>query len=50
VRMTLNPVAPDAFASSLGRIRFVRDGSGAVTHFLVEQARVWSLQFDRQSP
>jgi CubicO group peptidase (beta-lactamase class C family) len=49
-RLTLNPVAPDAFASSLGRIRFVRDGSGAVTHFLVEQARVWSLQFDRQSP
>jgi CubicO group peptidase (beta-lactamase class C family) len=49
-RMIFNPVAPDAFASSLGRIRFVRNGSGAVTHFLVEQARVWSLQFDRQLP
>jgi CubicO group peptidase (beta-lactamase class C family) len=46
-RMPLNPTGPDTFASSMGTIRFERDESGAVTHFTVQQARVWSLRFDR---
>jgi len=46
-RMTLSAAAPDEFDSPLGRLTFIRDGSGRVTEFGVRQARVFDLRFDR---
>jgi CubicO group peptidase (beta-lactamase class C family) len=46
-RMTLTPLSPDEFNAGIGRIRFIRDDSGRVTQFSVQQARVFDLRFDR---
>jgi hypothetical protein len=45
------PLAPtyrDAFTSTLGIVRFLRDASGAVTEISVSQDRVWDLRFKRR--
>jgi CubicO group peptidase (beta-lactamase class C family) len=46
-RMVLTPAGEDQFTTSLGRIRFVRDASGAVRQLSVQQDRVFDLRFDR---
>ena len=46
-RMRILPVAEDTFSSGLGRIRFIRDASGAVVQLSVQQDRVFDLRFDR---
>jgi CubicO group peptidase (beta-lactamase class C family) len=47
-RLVLESVGDDTFRTSgLGTIRFIRDGSGHVTQFSVQQARVYDLRFDR---
>jgi len=46
-RMELVPAEADHFTTSLGRVRFIRDDSGAVTQLSVQQARVYDLRFDR---
>jgi hypothetical protein len=47
-RIEFTPVYPDAFqASSLGFVRFLRDGTGRVMQLSVRQARVYDLRFER---
>jgi hypothetical protein len=47
-QIAFTPVYPDAFqASSLGFVRFLRDGTGRVMQLSVRQARVYDLRFER---
>lgn len=46
-RMSLTAAGEDEFTAQLGRIRFIRDASGAVTQLSVQQGRVFDLRFDR---
>lgn len=47
-RVVLTPVETDLFAAGpLGRIRFIRDDNGRVTHLSIQQARVHDLRFER---
>lgn len=47
-RLPLQPIGTDLFrAPSLGRVRFMRDASGAVTELSVQQERVYDLRFER---
>ncbi|MEX0979921.1 MAG: hypothetical protein WDZ89_02435, partial [Gemmatimonadota bacterium] len=47
-RIELTPGdAPDTFRSSLGGIRFIREGNGPVNEFSLSQARVYDLRFHR---
>ncbi|MCX6629673.1 MAG: serine hydrolase [Candidatus Solibacter sp.] len=41
----LTPTYKDAFNSSLGVVRFLRDSYGAVTGLSVSESRVWDLRF-----
>jgi CubicO group peptidase (beta-lactamase class C family) len=41
----LTPAYQDAFNSSLGVVRFLRDSSGAITGMSVSESRVWDLHF-----
>jgi hypothetical protein len=41
----LTPTYKDAFNSSLGVVRFLRDSSGKVTGLSVSESRVWDLRF-----
>ena len=45
--MPLTPVVADSFEGSLGLIRFIRGGNGAVTQLSVRQDRVYDMRFDR---
>lgn len=47
-RIQLTPVFPDTFEGSLGLIRFIRAGNGAVTQLSVRQDRVYDMRFDRR--
>ncbi|HEY1338192.1 MAG TPA: serine hydrolase domain-containing protein [Bryobacteraceae bacterium] len=44
----LSPTYRDGFSSSLGSVRFLRDGSGRVTGMSIGEGRVWDLRFVRQ--
>ena len=44
-RFVLTPTYKDAFNSSLGVVRFVRDSAGKVTGLSVSESRVWDLRF-----
>ncbi|HSK17800.1 MAG TPA: serine hydrolase domain-containing protein [Longimicrobiales bacterium] len=47
-RMPLRALEEDLFtAGQLGRVRFIRDDTGTVTHLSVQQARVYDLRFER---
>jgi CubicO group peptidase (beta-lactamase class C family) len=41
----LTPTYRDAFNSSIGIVRFLRDAAGKVTELIVSQERVWDLRF-----
>jgi CubicO group peptidase (beta-lactamase class C family) len=43
----LTPVFADAFRGPIGFMRFIRDGTGRVTGFSINQDRVWDLRFIR---
>jgi CubicO group peptidase (beta-lactamase class C family) len=43
----LTPMYVDAFRGPIGFVRFLRDGSGRVTAFSINQDRVWDLRFIR---
>jgi CubicO group peptidase (beta-lactamase class C family) len=45
----LTPTYKDAFNSSLGVVRFLRDSSGKVTGLSVSESRVWDLRFRNTS-
>ena len=47
-RMVLTPVYADAFDSSMGRIRFIRDSAGRIVELSVRQERVWDIRFVRR--
>jgi CubicO group peptidase (beta-lactamase class C family) len=44
----LTAIGPDTFRGSLGTITFMRNTSGAVDSFSVNQERVWALRFTKQ--
>jgi CubicO group peptidase (beta-lactamase class C family) len=47
-RIALTPLEEDLFsAGPLGRVRFIRDETGAVSQLSVQQARVYDLRFER---
>jgi CubicO group peptidase (beta-lactamase class C family) len=46
--ITLRPIGKDTFEGSIGRVTFLRSGSGSVTGLSVRQDRVWDLRFARQ--
>jgi len=46
-RMLLTPAGEDEFTTQVGRIKFSRNASGAVTQLSVQQDRVFDLRFDR---
>jgi CubicO group peptidase (beta-lactamase class C family) len=43
--IALTPTYRDAFSSSLGTLRFLRNSSGVVTSLSVSESRVWDLPF-----
>ena len=43
--IVLTPTYKDAFNSSLGVVRFLRDSAGKVTGLSVSESRVWDLRF-----
>jgi CubicO group peptidase (beta-lactamase class C family) len=45
--IALAPTYRDGFSSSLGSIRFIRDGSGHVTEMSIGEQRVWDLRLRR---
>ena len=46
--ISLTPLFPDAYRSSIGLVRFHRDASGAVRELSVSLDRVWDMRFKRQ--
>jgi CubicO group peptidase (beta-lactamase class C family) len=46
--ITLRAIGKDTFVGSIGRVTFVRSGSGGVTGLSIRQERVWDLRFARQ--
>jgi hypothetical protein len=46
--ISLRPIGKDTFDGSIGRVTFLRNGSGAVNGLSVRQDRVWDLRFARQ--
>ena len=44
----LTAIGPDKFRGSIGTVRFMRNGSGAVDSFSVNQDRVWDLRFTKK--
>jgi len=47
---SIEPALPDAFSSSLGFLRYMRDGSGRVTGFELSAARMRGIRFQAQGP
>ena len=45
--LELRPTYRDAFATTTGTVRFMRDAAGAVTGFSASDPRTWDLRFDR---
>ena len=43
--IALTPTYKDAFRSSLGSVRFLRDAAGRVNELSVSESRVWDLRF-----
>ena len=41
----LTPAYQDAFRSSMGVVRFLRDSSGKATELSVSESRVWDMRF-----
>ena len=46
--ITLRPIGKDTFEGSIGRVTFLRSGSGSVNGLSIRQDRVWDLRFARQ--
>ena len=46
--MTLRPIGKDTFEGEIGRVTFLRGGSGSVNGLSIRQERVWDLRFARQ--
>ncbi|HJU41585.1 MAG TPA: serine hydrolase domain-containing protein [Vicinamibacterales bacterium] len=46
--ITLRPIGTDTFEGSIGRVTFLRNGSGRVNELSIRQDRVWDLRFARQ--
>ncbi|HUH13452.1 MAG TPA: serine hydrolase domain-containing protein, partial [Longimicrobiales bacterium] len=46
--LPLTPLYADAFDSSMGPIRFLRDASGRIEALATTSSRVWDLRFERQ--
>ena len=46
--IALRPIGKDTFQGSVGRVTFLRGGSGTVTGLSIRQDRVWDLRFARQ--
>ena len=46
----LRPIARDFFAASVGKIRFTRDSSGAISGFILNTGRVLNLRFIKGRP
>jgi hypothetical protein len=46
----LTPTYKDAFSSSLGVVRFLRDSAGKATGLSVSESRVWDLRFRSVAP
>ena len=46
--ITLRPIGKDTFQGSIGRVTFLRSGSGSVNGLSIRQERVWDLRFARQ--
>jgi CubicO group peptidase (beta-lactamase class C family) len=44
-KIALAPTYRDAFSSSLGSVRFLRDAAGRVSEMSIGQSRVWDLRF-----
>jgi len=44
----LTAIGPDKFRGSIGTVTFMRNGSGAVDSFSVNQDRVWDLRFTKK--
>jgi len=44
----LTAIGPEKFRGSIGTVTFMRNGSGAVDSFSVNQDRVWDLRFTRK--
>jgi CubicO group peptidase (beta-lactamase class C family) len=44
----LTAIGPDKFRGSIGTVTFLRNGSGAVDSFSVNQDRVWDLRFTKK--
>ena len=44
---TLAPIVTDTFNSPVGVIRFVRDGAGAITGFILDGGRIRRMKFSR---
>jgi len=47
-RIALTPTYRDAFSSSLGSVRFIRNGSGRITEMSIGEQRVWDLRLQRK--
>jgi CubicO group peptidase (beta-lactamase class C family) len=47
--VSLRPLYADAFDSSVGLVRFVRDSRGEVTHMSIGTSRAWDVRFARLS-
>lgn len=45
--ITLTPNHADGFSGSIGQVRFLRDGKGAVNQLSISQDRVWDLRLSR---
>jgi hypothetical protein len=46
-KIPLTPTYRDGFSSSMGSVRFVRDGAGRIAELSVGESRVWDLRFRR---
>jgi hypothetical protein len=47
VTIPLTPTYRDAFSSSIGSVRFIRDARGRITEMSVSEDRIWDLRFRR---
>jgi hypothetical protein len=47
--IALTPLYENAFSSSMGTIRFARNGAGRVTGLTITQDRVWLIRFARRA-
>ncbi len=47
-RIALTPTYRDAFSSSLGSVRFIRNGQGRITEMSIGEQRVWDLRLQKK--